>query len=104
MNNRGKTRMNILLYSNCDDQAVNEHLFEPVESKGPRDQVEFLQTMDALRVRVQRLSKKETVSKVTKLFPNFINIMDSDFHLVSDVLEKMLNNKNSAATIWGTYD
>jgi hypothetical protein len=136
--------MSILVYSNSDDQTVNKYLLELIESRVPRDQMEFLQTFEALKERVHRLSKeidvavllakdnvqlcelvslkdflegvriililpdqgKETVSKATKLFPNFISSMDSDFHLVSDVLERMLKNRNTTTNIGarGTHD
>jgi hypothetical protein len=133
--------MSILVYSNSDDQTVNENLLELIESKVPRDQIEFLQTFGALKERVHRLSKeievavllakdnvqlcelvslkdfledvriililpdheKETVSKATKLFPSFISSVDSDYHLVSEVLEKMIKNRTTATTIGGTH-
>jgi hypothetical protein len=34
--------------------------------------------------------EKETISRATKLHPSFISSVDSDFYLLSDVLEKML--------------
>jgi hypothetical protein len=38
---------------------------------------------------------KETIAKATKLYPNFFGSMDSDFSLVGEVLEKMLDSKGN---------
>ncbi len=38
---------------------------------------------------------RETVSRATKIYPNFISSMDSDFYLVGEVLERMLQTKDN---------
>ncbi|MRR23589.1 hypothetical protein EG830_11495 [bacterium] len=54
--------MSILVYSNSDDQSLSDQLFKFITTMVPNSRVDFLQTMHALRERVQQLSKEIDVA------------------------------------------